>query len=158
MKKIGSWLTVLARHWLQSPRRRGSPGSRGQLCWQLPPAFCSGSSPAASSGAPRVPRASWGQERDTCVSPLSSLRCRGCAPRGGSRGLLAAGWNQSRSCWYGAQGNHANAVALAGRGGRETLVSGVSKPESTSPLLLMVAHTKGEKRRIPVLQVNIQKV
>lgn len=60
-----------------------SPGNRGQLCWQLPPAFCSGSSGGASSGVSRAPRASWGQDRDTCLSPLSSPCCQGYSPRGG---------------------------------------------------------------------------
>lgn len=59
------------------------PGNRGKLCWQPPPAFCSGSSGGASSGVSRAPRASWGQDRDTCLSPLSSPCCQGYSPRGG---------------------------------------------------------------------------
>lgn len=45
----------------------------------------------------------------------------------------------------GAWGNQVNGIALAGKGGRETLASHVSKPETTSSLLLTMANTRGEK-------------
>jgi len=73
--KIGSRLTVLAGHSLRSPSRRGSPGNRGQLCWQLPPGLCSSSIWGASI---RVPKGQLGTgQRHVCISseqpPLPGL-------------------------------------------------------------------------------------
>lgn len=69
INSVGKTLTV------ESQKKGGPLGTESSCAgsFWLPVAL------AASSGAPR---ASWGQDRDTGTSLLSSLRCQGCTPWG----------------------------------------------------------------------------